>query len=61
MKKFFITYGNNYFIRSRERIKQEALALDLFDSIAAYAPQHISKTFLQHTKPYIQTKKGYFL
>ena len=41
MKKIFITYGDDAFKRSRERIEKEAKSLKLFDRVIAYTPEDL--------------------
>ncbi|MCR5298465.1 MAG: hypothetical protein K6D57_04115 [Paludibacteraceae bacterium] len=41
MKKVFITYSNERFAQSRNRICREAKALGLFDKVIAYVPEDL--------------------
>lgn len=46
--KHFITYGDERFSQSRERIRREAEDLGLFDSVKTYSPNDLSADFRQN-------------
>jgi hypothetical protein len=47
MKKYFITYGDERYAKSVERIKQEAERLNIFDEIICYSPADLGADILQ--------------
>jgi hypothetical protein len=46
MKKYFITYGDERYTKSVERIKQEAKQLNIFDEIICYSPSALGTDIL---------------
>lgn len=42
-KTFFITYGDNNFKNSKQRLRKEAEATNLFDHVIVYEPQDVEK------------------
>lgn len=43
MKKYLITYGNQAYTTSKNRLLKEAQALNRFDKIITYSPEHLSE------------------
>jgi len=50
MKIHFITYGNEKYIQSKERIKQEAIQSNFFDTITIYGPDDLDSNFKETYK-----------
>lgn len=47
MKHIFITYGNEGFAATKERIVREAISTGEFDEVYAYGPENLSKELLE--------------
>ena len=56
-KTFFISYGDNNFIQSKNRIRHEAINMG-FDDVNVYGPEDISKSFIEQTLPFISYPRG---
>ena len=55
---YFISYGDDKYSNSKNRIKAEATNSGFFDVINVYGRQDISEEFLEKTKPYIDMPRG---
>lgn len=60
MKKIFITYGDEHYRLSLERIRREAEATGEFDEIRVYTPADLPEPFLGYTRTY-RRGGGYWL
>lgn len=58
MAIFFISYGDNNFTNSRQRILIEANNSGMFDYVKVYQPTDLSEEFKAATQPYISQKHG---
>lgn len=58
MKIHFITYGDNNFSKSKQRIKKEAEDFGLFDNISVYEPDLLSSVFKKTFKDVLSLKRG---
>jgi len=47
--KYLITYGDNDYIKSRERLKKEAESLNIFDKVIAYGSEDLPEEFKKKT------------
>ena len=56
--KYFISYGNDNFLNSKKRIKNEAEQSGFFDKVDIFSPEDLSKEFIQTTFPYINHHRG---
>lgn len=54
---YFISYGNQNYKNSKDRIKQEAQNMG-FDSVKIYGPENISEDFFRKTYPHIAHPRG---
>lgn len=62
MRKFFITFGNEKFAHSRERLKSEVEAIGLFDHIIAYTEADLmadTEFWEEHGEFIINSGRGY--
>jgi hypothetical protein len=55
---YFISYGDDKYSNSKNRIKAEAINSGFFDVVNVYGRQDISEEFLEKTKPYIDMPRG---
>jgi hypothetical protein len=55
---YFISYGDDKYTNSKNRIKAEAINSGFFDVVNVYGRQDISEEFLQKTRPYIDMPRG---
>jgi hypothetical protein len=56
--KYFISYGNDKFINSKIRIKQQAESINLFDRIITYSPEDIPDDIINNIRDYINLPRG---
>lgn len=54
----FVTYGDQRFLKSRNRICQEARDLNIFSSVKAYTPESLSENFKQTHERLLKQKRG---
>ena len=54
---YFISYGNQNYKNSKDRIRQEAHNMG-FDSVKIFGPENISEDFVRKTYPYISHPRG---
>ena len=62
MKKTFVTYGDDNYRESLERIGREARATGVFDSVRLYTPADLPEPFASYTNtvcPIRVTQRGY--
>ena len=52
MKKTFVTYGDDNYRESLERIGREARATGVFDSVRLYTPADLPEPFASYTRDY---------
>jgi len=55
---YFFTYGDDRYINSKNRIKNEALTCGYFDVVDIYGREDLSEDFIEKTKPYIDHPRG---
>jgi hypothetical protein len=55
---YFLTFGDDKYTNSKKRIYHEAINSNLFDYIAIYGPNDLSKEFIEKTSPYIHENRG---
>jgi len=55
---YFISYGDDKYRLSKQRLKQEAINSGFFDVVNVYGRQDISEEFLKKTRPYIDMPRG---
>lgn len=58
-KKYFFSFGDEKYQKSKDRIKQEAINSGLFDDIQVYGPEDISEEFKQKVSPYWEMPRGF--
>lgn len=54
---YFISYGNQNYKNSKDRIRQEAQNMG-FDSVRIYGPENLSEEFVRKTYPHISHPRG---
>lgn len=54
---YFLSYGNDNYRNSKQRISQEARAMG-FDSVEVFGPENLPKEFLEKTYPHILHPRG---
>jgi hypothetical protein len=60
LKKIFITFGDEKFRATRERLRSEAAALNVFDETHAFGPEHLHPDFLaKHHRFMRAAARGY--
>lgn len=57
-KIHFISYGNDQFKNSKDRIYKEAMLTEWFDSITIYGPEHLDKQFIQRFRDVLIRPRG---
>lgn len=55
---YFLTYGDDKYTLSKQRLFQEALNFKIFDDIKIYGRNDIGLDFIEKTKPYINMPVG---
>ena len=58
MKIHFITYGNDRFKKSKERIKKEAIEFGEFDSVEVFGPEDLDKDFQKEYADILSVQRG---
>lgn len=56
--RYLISYGNEKFKNSRERIKKQAIDLDIFDSVTVYTPEDLPKDFTEKFNTVLSMNRG---
>lgn len=58
MKIHFISYGNDRFKKSKERIKQEAIDFGEFDSVEVFGPEDLDEDFQKEYADVLSAQRG---
>ena len=58
MKIHFISYGNDRFKKSKERIKQEAIDFGEFDSVEVFGPEDLDEDFRKEYSDVLSVQRG---
>lgn len=61
MRKIFISYGNERYYSSLERLKKEAETLEIFDEIRIFTDKNLPERILQHTLFQYDRGGGYWI
>lgn len=56
MNKILITYGDERYAKSRERLAEEARSLGIFDQVVAYTPNDLGDSMRNH--PLMKYQRG---
>lgn len=55
---YFFSYGDEKYHNSKQRIKQEAINLGVFDDIQVYGKENIDDEFVTKTSPWLNMPRG---